>query len=159
VPRPPSITAFRRLLQARRRLDLSGDDLLPQDRDLREDLPLQLARQTRAELAQGDALVLQVVDDVRSAFELAGLRVLDCEEDAVVDALHRARQDVRAQERLILVDADREEAVILRRVERAEAAQTGDAEDDLRAARDLVLGDVLAEVLRHEVLRIPDLDL
>src|ERR1700756_3184971 len=49
-PRPPSMIPLRFRLQARRRLDLALDDLLPQDGDLRQDLLPQLAGQARAEL-------------------------------------------------------------------------------------------------------------
>src|SRR5689334_8253577 len=43
-----------------RGLDLAGNDLPPQHRDLGEHLPLQLALQPRADLAEGDAVVLEV---------------------------------------------------------------------------------------------------
>src|SRR5436309_15302844 len=83
-PRAARLSVLRQLsrrLDARRRLDLSGDDLLPQDCDLRQHLLLQLAGEARTELAQGDPVVLQVEDDVRSALELPGLRGLDHVED------------------------------------------------------------------------------
>src|SRR5213592_3589494 len=55
------------LLDGGRDLDLPGDDLLLKHGDLGEDLLPQLALQLRADLAQGDALVLQVEDGVRPA--------------------------------------------------------------------------------------------
>ena len=45
-------------------------------------------------------------------------------------------------------------ALLLGRVERAEAALAGDLEDDLRALRDLVERELLAEVLLDEVLGV-----
>src|SRR5947199_654102 len=59
-PRAARLSVLRQLsrrLDARRRLDLSGDDLLPQDCDLRQHLLLQLAGEARTELAQGDPVV------------------------------------------------------------------------------------------------------
>ena len=46
------------------------------------------------------------------------------------------------------------DALLLGRVERAEAALAGDLEDDLRALRDLVERELLAEVLLDEVLGV-----
>ena len=116
---------YRWLLDLRRRLDLAGDDLRAKERDLLENR----SRHDRADLAQGDAVVLQVEGEVAATLELAALRTLDGEVDAVVDALDRARQDVRAEVRLVDVDADALDAGLLRRVERAEAARAGDCED------------------------------
>src|SRR3954452_19155290 len=143
-----------RLADRLRRLDLAADDLLPQYRDLLQDLRLQLAVQPRADLAERHAAVLEVVGQVRAASERAVLGGADRVVDAVVHPLHCARQDVVPEERLVLVDADREVPVVLRRAERTEAAQAGDAEDDVRTSRDLIVGDVLAEVLLDEVLRV-----
>ena len=89
----------------------------------------------------------------------AGLDRLDEPEDAEIDALHRARQDVRAEVRLVDVDAVAPDTGLLRRRKRAEAARACDREDDLRTGRDLVLRDRLALVLRDEVLRVADQDL
>ena len=60
------------------------------------------------------------------------------EEHGLVDALERARHHVRAEERLVGVDADPPDLLLLRRVERAEAAAARDLEDDAGAVRDLV---------------------
>src|SRR3954466_820050 len=101
-----------------RRLDLAADDLLLQSVDLREPGLLQLG--LLAELAQGDSAVLQVEDEVASTLvALAALRALDGQEDTLVDPLHRAGEDVRAEERLVDVDADCPSTGFLRRVERA----------------------------------------
>src|SRR5882724_9910278 len=53
------------LPDGRRDLDLPGDDLLPEDSDLRENLRTQLALEPRADLAEGNPVVLQVEDRVR----------------------------------------------------------------------------------------------
>ena len=74
--------------------------------------------------------------------------------NADIDTFHRARQDVRAEERLVLVDSDAPEACVLRRAERAETATARDREDHVRVRLDLVVGDVLTEVLLHEVVRV-----
>src|SRR5947208_16426305 len=86
------------LRDARRDLDLPGDDLLPEHGDLGEDLLAQPALQLGADLAEGDAVVLQVEHRVRAALELPGLRALDRVEHADVDAFDRVRQDVRPEE-------------------------------------------------------------
>src|SRR5439155_15916876 len=70
------------LRDGRRDLDLPGDDLLLQDGDLGQDLRPQLALELRADLAESDAVVLQVEDSVRATFVLAGLGGLDRIEDA-----------------------------------------------------------------------------
>ena len=59
---------------------------------------------------------------------------------------------MRAEEALVGVDADPPHALGLRGVERAEAAATGDLEDDVGAGRDLVERDLLALRLGAEVL-------
>src|SRR5205823_2237687 len=129
-----------------------GDDLPPEDGDLRHHLLLQGSLQARADLPERDTVVLQVEHRVRAALELAGLRLLDRVEDPDVYPLHRARQDVRSEERLVAVDSDREQPVVLGGAESAEAAEARNAENNLRSGLDLVLRDVLAEVLLHEVL-------
>src|SRR6185436_12307151 len=140
-----------------RRLDLAADDLLLEGVDLREPGLLELG--LLAELAKGDSAVLQVEDEVASTLvALAGLRALDGQEDPLVDSLHRTREDVGAEVRLIDVDADRPPAGFLRRVECTEATRTGNAEHDLRARVELVLGHALALGLVDEVLRVADLD-
>src|SRR5689334_22419731 len=139
-----------------RRLDLAADDLPLQRVDLRDPRLLQL--RLLAELAEGDAPVLQVEDQVLAALEaVARLRALDGEEDSDVHPLHCAREDVGTEVRLVDVDADGPAAALLGGVERAEAARACNAEHDLRARVDLVLSDTLALRLVDEVLRIADL--
>src|SRR6266568_4311308 len=160
-PQARSAEPLRQVLRAwrdrRRRLELAGDDLCLQLGDLSQPGLLEVG--PRAELAQRDALVLQVEDEVASTLEaLTRLGALNGEEDADVHPLHCAREDVRAEERLVDVDADRPLAGLLRGVQRPEAARTGDAEHDLRAGVELVLRDALALRLIDEVLRVADLD-
>src|SRR5919197_3937834 len=156
-PEARSVEAMRQVLpDRRRRLDLAGDDLRLQLVDLRQpglrDLGL------LADLAEGDALVLQVEDEVLAALvALAVLGSLDREEDALVHPLHGAREDEVAEERLVDVDADPPAPRLLGRIQRAEAARARDVEHDLRAGIDLVLRDALALRLVDEVLRVPDL--
>ena len=87
-------------------------------------------------------------------FQVAVLDRLDRQEDGRVDALLRAREDVRAEERLVGVDADPPALALTGRVERAEAAAAGDLEDHVRAARDLVQRQLLALRLVVPVLRV-----
>ena len=61
-----------------------------------------------------------------------------------------------AQVALVGVDADPLHALLLGRVERAEAALAGDGEHDLRALGDLVERELLALVLRDELLRVAE---
>jgi hypothetical protein len=61
---------------------------------------------------------------------------------------------VVAQEALVGVDADALGALLLGRVERAEAALAGDLEDDRGAVVELVERDLLALGLVDEVLRV-----
>ena len=76
------------------------------------------------------------------------------EQDGRVDALLRAREDVRAQERLVGVDPDSPTVALARGVESAEATTAGDLEDDVRAARDLVERELLALRLVVPVLGV-----
>src|SRR4051795_7911535 len=108
----------------------------------------------RADLADADAVVVDVGHDVGAALVAVVLHGLDRVVDRDVDLLQRARDDLRAQVGLVGVDADRLNALLLRRVDRAEAAGPRDLEDDLRALRDLVERDLLALVLRGEALRV-----
>src|SRR5205085_11146565 len=96
---------------------------------------------------------------VAASGELAGADVADRVVDANVHALDTARQDVRAEVGLVAVDADSPDLLLLGGVERADPAQARDVEDDLRAGRDLVERELLALVLRDEVLRVVDEDL
>ena len=108
----------------------------------------------RGERAEPDAVLVDPEDDVLAAGERAVLDRPDREEHGAVDALERARQDVRPEEGLVAVDADPPDALVLRRRERAEAASAGDLEDDLRARCDLVQRELLALGLVLPVLRV-----
>src|SRR2546421_3411738 len=143
-PKARSAEPLRQVLpDRRRRLQLALDDLCLQRGDLLQPGLCEVG--PGAELAQADAAVLQVEDEVGTALvALAGLRALDGEEDPDVHPLHCAGEDVRAEERLVDVHADGPAAALLRRVERTEPARAGDTEDDLRARVELVLRDALA---------------
>src|SRR4029079_7478707 len=134
------------------RLDLAGDDLRLEGVEPR----LVGGRHLRADLAQGDAAVLQVERDVPAADQRAVLGRLDGEIDPSVHPLDRAGQDVRAEVRLVDVDAVAPDLLLLRRLERAQATGAGDREDDVRARGDLILRDRLALVLLGEGLRVAD---
>src|SRR5215204_3090896 len=142
-------------LQGRGRLQLPRDQLLL---DLVHPVD-ELLRHLRAHLPDADALVLEVEDRVGAALELPVHHRFGGQEHRLVDALDGAREDVLAETRLVAIDADPPLVALLRRVERAEAAPAGHLEDDLRALRDLVERDLLALVLRDEVLRVADQDL
>src|SRR5215831_17979574 len=131
-------------------LDLAADDV---GADL-VDLGDVGRRHLRRDPADVDAVVLEAEDDV-PALELAVDDELDGVVDGRVDPLHRARQDVRAEEGLVGVDPDAPHVLLLRSVERAEAAAAGDLEDHASALLDLVQRDLLALRLVGEVLRVP----
>src|SRR5690349_14241706 len=137
-------------------LDLGGDvgDLAVLDLlgDL-VDLLLVLLAGGR-DLAEADAARLDVEHRVGAALEGAVLDGLGRVEDGHVDLLQGAGDDVVAEVALVGVDADAHDALLLGGVERAEAALAGDLEDDLRALRDLVERELLAEVLLDEVLGV-----
>src|SRR5690242_12060227 len=149
--------ADRWLLRLRGRLDLARDDLRAELVDLLDER----RGDGRADLAERDAVVLQVEHEVAAALEArAALSSLDGEVDARVDALHGAGQDVRGvQVELVDVDADPPDPGVVRRVQGAEAARAGDVELDLRARVDLVLCDRLALRRVEEVLRVALQDL
>src|SRR5829696_9550438 len=142
-------------LERRGRLQLPRDQLLL---DLVHPVD-ELLRNLRAGLADADALVLEVEDRVGAALELPVHHRFGGQEHRLVDALDGAREDVLAETRLVAIDADPPLVALLRRVERAQAAPAGHLEDDLRALCDLVERDLLALVLRDEVLRVADQDL
>ena len=71
-----------------------------------------------------------------------------------VDALESARHHPRAEIALVSVDADTEDALLVRRVEDAEAALAGDLELDDRALGDLVERRLLALRLSDEVVGV-----
>src|SRR5262249_28946828 len=129
--------------------DLAADDV---GADLIDLLDLRLG-DLRGDLADADPVVLQSEDDV-AALELAVDDELDRVVDGGVDALDRAGEDVRPEERLVGVDADPPDALLLRRVERAQAAAAGHLEDHARALLNLIEGNLLALGLVGEVLRV-----
>src|ERR671931_209331 len=100
-PRARSVEPFAGVLpDGRRRLELAGDDLRLQRVDLRQPRLLQLG--LLAELAEADAPVLQVEDEIAPALvALAGLCALHGQEDPLVHPLHRAGEDVRTEEALV----------------------------------------------------------
>ena len=102
--------------------------------------------------------VLEVEDGVDAAAVPPRLDGLSGQEHGGVDALDGAREDVPAEVRLVLVDADAPAPAFTRRVESTEATAPGDLEDDLRALRDLVQRDLLALGLVGEGLRERDQD-
>src|SRR4029079_2835131 len=108
----------------------------------------------RAQRAETDTVLVDPEDDVPPALERALLELLDREEDRAVDALERARQHVRAEERLVAVDSDPPHVVVLRGRERAEAATAGALDHALGAGRDLVQRELLALRLVLPVLGV-----
>src|SRR6266550_682969 len=140
-----------RALPHRRRdvLDLAGDDV---GADLPDLCDFGL-RHLRADLADGDAVVLEAEDDVPT-FELPVCDELDRIEHRRVHPLHRAGQDVRPEKRLVGVDADAPDVLLLGRVQRAQTAATRHLEDHARALLDLVQRDLLALRLVVPVLRV-----
>ena len=87
----------------------------------------------RADLAEARAVVGDLERRVGAARELAVLDLLDRVEHRDVDLLDRRGQDVGAEVGLVGVDADALHALLLGRVERAEAALARDLEDDARS--------------------------
>src|SRR5262249_17210837 len=132
---PPSDTRLAGVrLERRRNLDLPGDDLILEPSEPR----LVGRRHLRADLADRDAAVLQIEDEIVARRERPVLDGLDEAEHAEIDALHRARQDVRAEVRLVDVDAVTPDPGLLGRRQRAEAARARNREHDLRTGLDLV---------------------
>ena len=127
----------------------------PPRRDLLPDLPHFREVRRRhfgADLAEPDAVVLQVEDRVPAARERACEHLLDRVVHGRVDALQRARQHLRAEVRLVGVDADPPHVLLLRSVEHAEAAAARHLEDDVRAGCDLAERGLLALGLVDPVL-------
>ena len=112
-----------------------------------------------AHLAEADATVLDGEERVRTTDEVALLDVPDHPEDAEVDELQRAREDVRAEEALVGVDTDAPDALLLGGRECTETAVARRLEDDIRACGDLVQRDLLALRLIDEVLGVRRRDL
>src|SRR6266511_518909 len=107
-------------------------------------------RHLRADLADADAVLLQAEDQV-AALEVPVDDALDRQEDRGVDPLDRTGQDVRAEEGLVGVDTDSPDSLLLRSIERTEAAAAGNLEDHACALLDLVQGHLLALRLVGEV--------
>src|SRR5919201_3491772 len=154
-PRARPSSSMRNVLLRPRNLDLARDDL-PLQRVHLGDVRL---RHLRADLAEPEAAVLERERHVRPALELAVLRRTDDADHPQVDPLHCAREDVRPEVRLVDIDADAPDLLLLRRLQRAEAARPGDVEDDFRARGDLVQRERLALVLLRERPRVVDVDL
>src|SRR6187401_140837 len=108
----------------------------------------------RADLAVADAVVRDVVQRVAPTFEVAVDDLLDRVEHRDVDLLRGAREDVGAEERLVVVDPDAPGVALVRRLEGAETAAARRGEDDLRAPAELGERDLLALRLVDEVLRV-----
>src|SRR6478752_5869941 len=136
-----------------RGLELAGRDLLRPGVELGDQGCA--GRSLGADLAVTDAAVLHVEETVDTALILALRDELDRLRDACIDLLLCARENRRAEERLVVVDTD---APGTRSVgsgrDGAEAAATGNLEHDVRALTDLVESNRLALVLRDEVLRV-----
>src|SRR5215216_7419249 len=128
--------------------DLPADDVGANLIDLR-DFRL---RDLRADLPDADTVLLQAEDDVSAALELSVDDAFDREVNRSVHSLHRAREDVRAEERLVGVNADAPNAVLLRRIECSQTTAARDLEDHAGALLDLVQRDLLALRLVGEVL-------
>ena len=112
-----------------------------------------------AELPESDAILVETEDRIPATLEGAILRGLRREEHGAVDALEPTREHVRPEERLICVDADAPDLLLLRREQRSEPTQARDLEDSLRPVRDLIQRELLALRLIFPVLRVPPLDL
>ena len=92
------------------RSDLAVRDLLGHGCQLVDDrVPV---RRSGADLTEADAVVREREEGVLTTDELPVVDVLHHLEDAEVDLLQRTRQDVRAEERLIGVDADAPDALL-----------------------------------------------
>src|SRR5262245_34464892 len=96
---------------------------------------LELGGDSPVDPAELDTTVAEVVDGRCS--EAARGKAVDGVEDASVVAADGAREDVRAEERLIDVDAHPPNVPLLGRHEGAEPTCTRDVEDDARPGRDL----------------------
>src|SRR5215208_4552447 len=131
-------------------LDLPVDDLLLLGLDLVD----HVLRDLRADLAESDAIIGEAEDGCSAADLLAVDDHLDRLEHGRIHPLDGAGEDVIAEERLVLVDPDPPDALLLRRVQRAEAAAAGHLEDDVGALGDLVERHLLALRLVVEVLRV-----
>src|SRR5215217_5445847 len=112
------------------------------DRDLPgDDLGLERAGHRRADRAEADTAVLEGEAARATGLERPARELLDGVEHGHIQPLHRARQYVPAQMGLVDIDADAPNALLLRRVEGAEATGAGDLEHDSRSLRDLAQGD------------------
>src|SRR5215216_2605801 len=127
----------RALCDRARDRDLPGDDLGPDVLDL----CLERAGHRRAHRAEADTAVPEGEAGRATGLERPARELLDGVEHGHVQPLHRARQDVPAQMGLVDIDADAPNALLLRRVEGAEATGAGHLEHDSRSLRDLAQGD------------------
>src|SRR4051794_34545449 len=149
-----SLNAFesprRSLRDLGRDLDRAALDL----RGLGVHLVDEVLRHVLRDGAERHAVLGEAVRVVGAALERAVLRRLDGEEDGRLDALHGRGEDLRADGRLVGVDADAPDLLLARRLEGAETAAAGDLEDDARALLDLREGELLALRLVDEVLGV-----
>src|SRR5262245_50152836 len=124
--RPSRTSAsFRLRRELRRNLQLLLDDLglvAVHQLDVR-------LRHGRVDLADAHALVLQVEEQVATLLEAAELGLLDGLVDPVADALDPGRHDSLGVLVLILVDPDAPDLGRSGRLQRAEAAATGNLEE------------------------------
>src|SRR3954453_13858168 len=122
VPTGTSLNALqsprRSSLQFSRDLDRSSLDLV----GLRVRLIDEILRHVLRDGAERHAVLGEAVRVVGAALERAVLRRLDGEEDGGLDALHGRGEHLRADRRLVGVDADAPDLLITRRLEGAETA-------------------------------------
>src|SRR5215831_7711247 len=121
---------------------------------LRRDGGLDRGRDLRAPVSVADAVDVGAELLVGADLELAGLRGLDRVVDRDIDLLEGAGHHPGAEVALVGVDADAEDVLAVRRVERAETARAGDLELDDRAGGDLIQRRFLALRLSGEALRV-----
>src|SRR3954447_16265288 len=138
------------LLDDRGRLDLAGLDLGSDHGELR----LDRRRHLGVDALDARTVLGQAEHAVGAALELALLQARDRQEHGLVDALHGRGQHLRPNAGLVGVDADAPDLLLARGVERGQTALAGDLEDHVAALGDLRLGQALALVLGHEVVRV-----
>ena len=92
------------------------------------------ARHLRADLPQRDDTFAQPEERVAATLEPSADELLDYPVDDDVETLQGAREHMRAERGLILVDADSPDASVPCGGERAEPAATGDVEHDVYLA-------------------------
>src|SRR5262245_26230024 len=140
------------LVEHRRRLELAGDDLrLVAVHQLD---PRRL--DGRADLADADALVLQVEDEILATLEVALRGLHDGLEDAHSGLLDAAREDPLRDLVLVGVDADAPLPELRRLLQSGVATGARDLEDHLGTRTDLVLREVRARLDVSEAVRVLD---